>query len=48
MSDENEYANIPVLLKTKKRVDQLAPKAKTYDEFINELLDVYEGKGAKK
>lgn len=47
MSEDNEYANIPVLLKTKERLDKIASKIKTYDEFINELLDVYE-KGAKK
>ena len=45
---ENEYENIPVLSTTKKRVDRIASKDKTYDQFINELLDVYEGKRAKK
>ena len=48
MSEETKYENIPVLKKTKKRIDQTASKDKTYDEFINELLDVYEKKEAKK
>lgn len=47
MSEEIEYANIPVRSKTKERLDKIASKDKTYDDFINDLLDIYE-KGAKK
>jgi len=44
VKDEKEYANIPVLLETKQRVDRLANKGETYDEFINKLLDLLEKK----
>lgn len=41
---ENEYAMIPVFQKTKERTDRLARKDETYDDFINRLLNLLEGK----
>jgi len=45
--DEKEYAMIPVFRGTKERLDIVANKASTYDEFINLLLDLYEKKAGK-
>lgn len=38
----NDYVNLPVKSETKKRFDDICTKSKTYDEFVNELLDLYE------
>ena len=46
--EEKKYMMIPVLPETKERVDHIANKAFTYDEFINRLLDLYEKKGDRK
>lgn len=40
----DEYTALPVFKKTKERVDALARKDQTYDEFVNYLLDLLEGK----
>jgi len=45
--DEKKYAMIPVLFETKERVDRIANKGETYDEFISRLLDIFEKKVKK-
>jgi len=47
VSNEAEYANIPVHMETKKRIDRIASKGETYDAFITRLLDIYEKKEKK-
>lgn len=38
-----KYAALPVLERTKERVDKAVPnKSMTYDKFVNELLDLWE------
>lgn len=39
---ESEYTGISIHPKTKKRVNHLASKSETYDQFINRVLDVFE------
>lgn len=42
MENGKKYCTIPLLENTKDRLDGLTPKAYSYDDMMNALLDMFE------